>query len=382
MAPSFDTPKKARIKGGLEVAEMIEHNNPGITIPRLQLAQLFDCHVDTISRLKYDTNDRTKPSEDGETRGRKRKLDSTHVDAIVKMYDEHPHEAPDMPWTTQLQHACDEEVHATTTHRTMGEAGYKKCVACVRPYVPPDRAEERVCHCRIMLEELDQADFLKNRYSEESHFGWKQKPMGRRYVSRKRGTRYEPRNVREAPAEEEPSDRHAHVWGCIGQRVYLDTILKPYVGVWLEEGDRDWRLEEDNDSGHGPSAHNIVRTWKKDVGLQYFFNAPKSPDLSPIENAWVSPNDTVHKSARLVSTTEGLFAIAKQAWDDLPQSSMDPWIRSARQRYKDCVASGGRWVARERLPRKDGKEIEPDDSEDSDLDAEGEYWPDEDQFED
>ena len=123
-----------------------------------------------------------------------------------------------------------------------------------------------------------------------------------------------------------------------------------------------------------------MRTWKEEVGLQYFFNASKSPDLSCIENAWVPVDNAIHKQAGLVNTTSELFAIAQDAWDGIEQKSIDSWIRSGRQRYKDCVALGGRFVARERLPRKDGREVVPSDSE---LDAEGEdedNWPDQDQF--
>ena len=54
----------------------------------------------------------------------------------------------------------------------------------------------------------------------------------------------------------------------------------------LDRG-KDFVLEEDNDSGHG-SAHNNnkIRRWKAQHGLKFYFNAPKSPDLSPIENCW------------------------------------------------------------------------------------------------
>ena len=160
------------------------------------------------------------------------------------------------------------------------EANYKgKYVACVKQYVPPDRREERCRHCKRMLEQFDQQDFLKFWYSDEAHFGWKQRSMGRQYISRQPGERYEPWNIREAPAPEEVDDEKVHIWGCIGlgfqsqlvryrpnnkngkmsQRVYLEQILEPHVGRWLEEG-RDFWLEEDNDSGHGGgSSSNIVR---------------------------------------------------------------------------------------------------------------------------
>ena len=42
-------------------------------------------------------------------------------------------------------------------------------------------------------------------------------------------------------------------------------------------------LEEDNDSGHTGS---MATRWKKEHEIQNYLNAPKSPDLSPIENVW------------------------------------------------------------------------------------------------
>ena len=67
--------------------------------------------------------------------------------------------------------------------------------------------------------------------------------------------------------------------------MYVDQILEPYVGRWLEEG-QNFVLEEDNDSGHGGcSSQNIIHAWKQEHELQSFFNAPYSPDLAPIENA-------------------------------------------------------------------------------------------------
>lgn len=47
--------------------------------------------------------------------------------------------------------------------------------------------------------------------------------------------------------------------GKMSQQVYIDQILEPIVKPWLMAG-HDFALEEDGDSGHGPSKHNIVRT--------------------------------------------------------------------------------------------------------------------------
>lgn len=70
-------------------------------------------------------------------------------------------------------------------------------------------------------------------------------------------------------------------------KVYRDQILEPVVKPLLEG--QDFVLEEDGDSGHGKAKNrNIVRVWKEENNLEYFFNCASScassPDLSPIEN--------------------------------------------------------------------------------------------------
>ena len=45
-------------------------------------------------------------------------------------------------------------------------------------------------------------------------------------------------------------------------------------------------FEEDGDLGHGLGKSNIVRTWKEQNGLEFYFNCHNSPDLARIENCW------------------------------------------------------------------------------------------------
>ena len=51
----------------------------------------------------------------------------------------------------------------------------------------------------------------------------------------------------------------------------------------MMEQDLRFILKEDNDSGHKGA---ITTKWKKEHKIQYYLNAPKLPDLSPIENVW------------------------------------------------------------------------------------------------
>jgi transposase len=73
--------------------------------------------------------------------------------------------------------------------------------------------------------------------------------------------------------------------GKISQRCYIDSILYPHVLLEIEK-DPDIVLEEDGDSGHRPGKSNLVRQWKEQYRLKYYFNPPSSPDLSIIENCW------------------------------------------------------------------------------------------------
>ncbi len=111
--------------------------------------------------------------------------------------------------------------------------------------------------------------------------------------------------------------------GKMSLKVYRDEILEPVVGSWLREG-HQFVLEEDGDSGHGTSSSNIVRTWKRDIGLESFFNCSGSPDFSPIERAWQAPKQAVKK--RPCWDDEIVKELAEEGWTDLKPDTINGWI--------------------------------------------------------
>ena len=67
---------------------------------------------------------------------------------------------------------------------------------------------------------------------------------------------------------------------------YIEILKRPNgVKNWLERGD-EFVLEEDRDGGHGTGTVNIVRTWKQQHQLPYYFNVSESSNLSIIENVF------------------------------------------------------------------------------------------------
>jgi len=126
--------------------------------------------------------------------------------------------------------------------------------------------------------------------------------------------------------------------GKMSQQVYRDVNLQPVIKPWLDVGQR-FILEEDGDSGHGPSKQNIVRTWKQQNGLQYYFNCANSPDLAPIENCWRAPKQTLKKYPHWDdSTTREQI---REGWEALQQKTINKWIDSMPQRLQDVIDSDG-----------------------------------------
>lgn len=390
MPTILDTPQKAQILGALRLAEHL--SDRGLRLSKREIARLFNVHSNTVLNVERDGQARTRRSLFGETRGRKRKLNDADCAAIEELYDEHPGEAPDLSWTQQLMESrCDKEACAETISHSMADhRGIYKRIGEVEGWTSPADRDQICAHCRTMLEKYDERDFLLFRYTDECHFGWKQRRIGRLYISRKRGERDEPKNIREAPpVEDEVHDERVHTWGGVGldfksdliryypsnkngkmsQRVYVDQILKPYVSRWLEEG-REWILFEDNDSGHGGrSESNIVRSWKEDNELKSIFNAPRAPWLNIIENAWRAPDQAVHLNAWKVQTADELYEIAEESWrseDSLPQKTINEWVLSARQRTKDTLENGGTAISRQRLTKAQRSAQKDDNSFDRD----------------
>ncbi|KAK4104753.1 hypothetical protein N658DRAFT_564522 [Parathielavia hyrcaniae] len=181
------------------------------------------------------------------------------------------------------------------------------------------------------------------RWSDEVHFSLG--PEGRIMIIRKSGERHCPDCIQEARAPEPKHLKRLHAWAAIGwnfksdlyfyevpgnlngkmsMQIYRDEILEKAVSPWLARD--QFVLEEDGDSGHGTGKNNIVRDWKQQHGLKYFFNTPGSPDLSPIENGW---NVVKQYIAKFPSwTEEELQSLAVEGWNTLSQETINRWVDS------------------------------------------------------
>ncbi|KAF2828250.1 hypothetical protein CC86DRAFT_445221 [Ophiobolus disseminans] len=130
--------------------------------------------------------------------------------------------------------------------------------------------------------------------------------------------------------------------GKLSLAVYRDQILELVVGAWLRDPDTsDFILEEDNNSGHrGGRSTNIVATWKRNNGLNHYFNCSSSPDLSLIENCWQPMKQHLKKHPHWDEFE--VRELANEGWGHVTYSFINERIDSMPQRLQDCIDMEGR----------------------------------------
>jgi hypothetical protein len=132
--------------------------------------------------------------------------------------------------------------------------------------------------------------------------------------------------------------------GKITLKVYRDQILEPHVKRWIQEG-QDFVLEEDQDGSHGTivpvSGPNIVQIWKKENGLEHFFNISHSPDLSPIENVWGLLKAYVRKWPHW--SKQSTKELIQEGWDEkVSQEAINRLIDSIPARLQAVLEAEGK----------------------------------------
>jgi hypothetical protein len=218
-----------------------------------------------------------------------------------------------------------------------------------------------VKHAEMLLAlKPEPQDWHDIRFSDEVHC--RVGPQGKLRIIRKPGERYCGDCIQEQLNRDEEKDwETCHIWGACGYNfksnltfykvfgnrngklslsAYRDQILEPVVKKW-HQNDSPFILEEDNDSGHGGGSQgNIVARWKRDINLDYYFNSPNSPDLSPIENCWQVMKQHLKKFPHWdeFETRE----LACEGWGNVSQGFINDQINQMPERLQTCIDMDGR----------------------------------------
>jgi transposase len=97
---------------------------------------------------------------------------------------------------------------------------------------------------------------------------------------------------------------------------YVDILSHALVPLY--DHYKNWAhtflyFQQDNDSKH---TSRLAKAWFRDQGITVFSWPAKSPDLSPIENAWAQLKREIRMHPRYadVQSAEALFRLAQEIW--------------------------------------------------------------------
>jgi len=128
---------------------------------------------------------------------------------------------------------------------------------------------------------------------------------------------------------------------------YLTKIFRPHIeSAWQQakEQHRAFVLLEDNDGSHGTrTSNNIVARYKAKIGIPWYANSARSPDLNIIENVWRILKQRLKQRLRLESalTIDRVKEILLEIWDGIEQSEINKLIETMPERINECLRRKG-----------------------------------------
>lgn len=135
--------------------------------------------------------------------------------------------------------------------------------------------------------------------------------------------------------------------GNLTQVQYLNKIFRPYVEkAWQEAKDehRSFLLMEDNDGSHGTrTTGNIVARYKAYLGIPWYCNVARSPDLNIIENVWRILKQRVKQRVKYSGPLQidQLRRIIQEVWAGIDLSEINKLVVTMPKRIDDVIKRGG-----------------------------------------
>jgi transposase len=145
------------------------------------------------------------------------------------------------------------------------------------------------------------------------------------------------------------SKKSIMVWGGIsknGQTKLVKVVGRmdgPKYCTLLEEGllpsyDDGDTFEQDRASSH---TSQKCKDCCRENNIQTMYNPTKSPDLSPIENAWSWMAHTVYRDRDSYENLDELEKAIFRAWEEMPQDFIDRLIDSMPHRLLQVIERKG-----------------------------------------
>ncbi len=340
------TPKKAAVLGTLHYLQ--DHH---LRVRKGEIFHYFHVPQRTGFRWLAENEPRrlhNRPDSGPDPRGRPRKLTREDLQKMEDILAGGFH-GRILNWQQLAAAAGISEVSYCTICQSMQDLDYHSCIACDKSWISPHMKEQRVDFSCNMLQLRPKPDDWKDvQFSDEVHFGLG--PQRKLRIIRQPGERYCADCIQEQGQPDEKDLYRIHAWGIVGwnyKKLFLyetgnkngkmnQTIYTQLLSM-IEQDLHGFVLEEDNDSGHTGA---MTTRWKKEHGIQYYLNSPKSPDLSLIENVW-QPLKFHYNSEPHWDEEQAKQRILHAFDHEIKQEWINKLVLSMPQRLQDCLARHG-----------------------------------------
>lgn len=371
----WPTPTKAKLQGAVEYGDYLSRNN--LVHTKQRAFDFYGIPTRSGQRIIAENGAEDSEQEAGESarrgthnskpegRGAKLKIQPYHVKRMEDVINSGDINQRKLSWqelATKAGLVGENHVHFHTVRALMQDLEYHKCIACTKNWLSSHiRAERRTFARKYIHWKL--REWKRVRWTDEIHFGFG--PERKARIIRRPGERYCFDCIQERGEPIEKDRKRLHVWAMVGwnwksklhwyttnndngkmsQQVYIDSVLNAIIKPLLDAGEK-FIMQEDRDSGHGVAENNNkVRRYKKEIGLEYYFNPGKSPDLSVIENAFSPLKQKLANTGHWDEAS--LQKRAENIWDnEVSYDYINKQIESMEDRMHEILDNEGKMLGR------------------------------------
>jgi hypothetical protein len=261
----------------------------------------------------------------------------------------------------QVRRALNIPASARTIRRELRKAGYRRCIACPRPFISRAQAKKRLsfAYKHRWWGTSDWAalnpeggDWRKVIWSDECIFELGKN--GRIWVTR----RVDEKRCLDCIKSTYRSGRVSiMIWGAIGwnyksplvflekeegakgvnSRAYRDQVLEPIIFPLFDQLGTDYLFMEDGSKVH----KGYARLAKLEHQIRGFDWPPSSPDLNVIEKVWRWMKEELKKLPYVPTTVEDLKREIQRLWDQVDPRDYQRYTERLTCKLEDVIEVGG-----------------------------------------
>ena len=249
--------------------------------------------------------------------------------------------------TDEINQNLNNRISRQTVGRRLMDRKLFSYTAARKPFLKRQDYKKRLKFCQQLIRMSDE-QIKKIIFSDESNFTIINR-KNRILVRRHQNEKYHSRML--APRLQKGGGSTG-IWGCItydgpGLKVCYDGRINKYTYIDTLEnyliptrdlffGDGEWIFQQDNAPAH--TAH-LVKQWFVDNNINVLQWPARSPDLNPIENAWILIDK--YLSRQHLTSIGQLKELLNQFFDGLSVEYCRKLFDSIKTRCRLCIKNKG-----------------------------------------